>query len=518
MKLAGAPGDQAGKGEDHSRGLRERTLKGMMWVAWGGGVIAILKVAVLVILTRLLSPADFGVVGAALIIIGFSLTFSQLGLGPALVQRPVLEPRHISTAFLASTVFGLLVAGLVWLAAPLVADFFRMEQLAPVVRALALMFPIVGASTVAENLLQRELRFRLLANADVVAYGVGYGLVGGVLAFRGWGVWALVAAQLTWAALKAAIVLRYAPPRFGPRPTWGCFGELMHFGVGQSAARLSAFAADQADNLVVGRWLGPVSLGLYSRAYQLMAVPTMLLGDVLDRVLFPTMARVQDDPRRLASAYLEGTAILALVTLPVGVIAAVLAPELVAVAFGNRWEGLVAPFQVLALGMMFRTSYRMSDSLSRATGKVYRRAWRHAAYAIMVFLGAWIGHHWGVTGVAVGVLCALFVNYVLMAHLGLSVGQISWTRFVQAQVPALRLTLVVGALTLAVTGGTRHFGLPPVVGLLIGATVASGTTLLAAWGAPAIALGESGMRMRDTLHAHLLARLRPARLVPNGNR
>jgi O-antigen/teichoic acid export membrane protein len=484
----------------------------MMWVAWGGGTTAVLKLVVMVLLTRLLSPADFGVVGAALIVIGFSLTFSQLGLGPALVQRPALEPRHISTAFVASIFFGFLVAGTVWLLAPLLASFFRMEQLAPVVRTLAFMFPVVGASTVAENLIQRDLRFRLLANTDILAYGVGYGLVGGVLAFMGKGVWALVAAQLTWALLRASLLLRASPPVLHPRPSWACFRELMVFGVGQSAARIGAFLADQADNLVTGRWLGAVALGLYSRAYQLMAVPTVLLGDVLDRVLFPTMARVQDDPRRLASAYLQGTGVLALITLPAGVVAAVLAPELVAVAFGNGWLALVPPFQVLALGMMFRTSYRMSDSLSRATGKVYRRAWRQVLYAVLVFLGAWVGHYRGVTGVALGVLAALFVNYLVMANLSLSVAQISWLRFAQAQLPALRLTVLVGAITLAVAAGARHLGLPALVSLLAGAIAAGGTAVLSAWLAPTITLGEHGMRMRDTLRGHLLERLRPAAL------
>jgi O-antigen/teichoic acid export membrane protein len=484
----------------------------MMWVAWGGGTTAVLKLVVMVLLTRLLSPADFGVVGAALIVIGFSLTFSQLGLGPALVQRPALEPRHISTAFVASIFFGFLVAGTVWLLAPLLASFFRMEQLAPVVRTLAFMFPVVGASTVAENLIQRDLRFRLLANTDILAYGVGYGLVGGVLAYLGKGVWALVAAQLTWALLRASLLLRASPPVLRPRPSWVCFRELMVFGVGQSAARIGAFLADQADNLVTGRWLGAVALGLYSRAYQLMAVPTVLLGDVLDRVLFPTMARVQDDPRRLASAYLQGTGVLALITLPAGVVAAVLAPELVAVAFGNGWLALVPPFQVLALGMMFRTSYRMSDSLSRATGKVYRRAWRQVLYAVLVFLGAWVGHYRGVTGVALGVLAALFVNYLVMANLSLSVAQISWLRFAQAQLPALRLTVLVGAITLAVAAGARHLGLPALVSLLAGAIAAGGTAVLSAWLAPTITLGEHGMRMRDTLRGHLLERLRPAAL------
>jgi hypothetical protein len=158
---------------------------------------------------------------------------------------------------------------------------------------------------------------------------------------------------------------------------------------------------------------------------------------------------------------------------------------------------------------MFRTSYRMSDSLSRATGKVYRRAWRQGLYAGLVFLGAWIGQFWGVTGVAVGVLVALLINYLLMAQLSLSVGQITWLRFFQAQLPALSLTLLTAVAAFAVLAGARHVGLPPVVTLLAGAAAAGGIGLLAAWLAPALTLGPDGMRMRDTLRAQLRSRLRP---------
>jgi O-antigen/teichoic acid export membrane protein len=484
----------------------------MAWVAWGSGATGVLKVVVLVLLTRLLSPADFGVIGAALVVITLSLNFSQLGLGPALVQRPVLEPRHITTAFIASIGFGFLVAAIVWLTAPMIAQFFRMDHLTPVVRALSLIFPMVGVATVPDSLLQRELRFRFLTNRDVLAYGVGYGVVGVVLALLGWGVWSLVMAQLTQVALRTGILLGAEPPKLTCRPSWVSFQELMRYGMGQSASRVGVILANQADNLVVGRWLGAVPLGLYSRAFQLVSVPTGLLGDVLDKVLFPTMSRVQNDPRRLGSAYLQGTAFLTLVTLPVGVVAAVLAPELISVAFGTRWLGLVPPFQVLALGMMFRTCYRMSDSLSRATGKVYRRAWRHGLYAGMVFLGAVIGQQWGITGVAIGVLVALFLSYLMMAQLSLEILQVSWSRFAEIQLPALRMTLVVGAATLATTWGIRHLGLHPIVGLVGGCLAATATAVFAAWLAPTFALGEHGVRTRDTLRAYLVDRLHPARV------
>ena len=482
-----------------------------MWVAWGSGAVGLLKVVVLVVLTRLLTPADFGVVTAALVVINFSLNFSQVGLGPALVQRPVLEPRHTITAFLASGIFGLLLAAITWLAAPLVAQFFRMDHLAPVVRALAIIFIISGVATVPESLLQRDLRFRLIANRDLLAYAVGWLGVGVGLAFLGWGAWSLVVAQLTQVTIRTAILLRASPPFLKGRPTWASFVELMEYGVGQSITRMGVILASQVDNLVVGRWLGAVALGIYSRAYQLMQVPTGLVVDVLDKVLFPTMARVQDDSRRLASAYLRATAALVLVMLPVGVVAAVLAPELIAVAFGSRWEALVSPFQVLALGMMLRAGIRTSDSLLRATGRVYRRAWRQWMYAGLVFFGAWVGLRWGVTGVAAGVLGALLINYLMMAQVSLSVLQVSWTRFGQAQLPALRLTLVIALVTAATTAGVRHFGLPPLVGLVAGSAAAATTAGLMVSLAPTLALGRYGMSMRDTLRSYLLARLRPAR-------
>lgn len=509
MSLHGAPAGRAERPK--GPGLAQRAVHGMVWVAWGNTAMAVLKIAVLVLLTRLLSPTAFGLVGAALVVIGFSLNFSQLGLGPALVQRPVLEPRHVSSAFVASAVLGVLVGAVVWVLAPSIARFFRMDDLAPVVRWLSLVFPISGAAAVTDSLLQRDLRFRLLANRDIVAYGVGYGAVGVALALLGAGVWALVAAQLTQASVRSAILLWVSPPLLPARPTWRSFLELMDFGVGQSAARFGVIVANQADNLVAGRWLGAVALGLYSRAYQLMSVPTTLLGDVLDKVLFPTMARVQDDRRRLASAYLQGVAGIGLLTLPVGVVAAVLAPELVAVAFGSRWLGLVPAFQVLILGMMFRMSSRMSESLSRATGRVYRRAWRQWLYAGLVFLGALLGQRWNITGVAVGVLVALLINYLLMAQLSLSVAGISWGEFAVAQMPALRLTIVVLALTLGAVGASRALGLPALPRLILGGVAAAGTTAVVVMRAPAFALGDYGIRMRDTLLPHLLATLRPLR-------
>jgi len=475
----------------------------MFWTASSNGLNAVLKVVVLIVLARLLSPADFGILGAALIVIGFSAIFSQLGLGPALVQRRELEPRHIQTAFAASVAFGVLLAGLLWATAPAIARFFHIENSVEVLRALAWVFPVKGLSGVAECLVQRDLRFRWLATRDLLGYALGYGLVGIVLAWAGWGVWSLVIAQITQTVLNTAILLSVRPPALRPLPSWRAFVELMDFGVGFTAARIANFMANQGDNIVVGRVLGPQALGIYTRAYQLMAVPTTLFGDVLDRVLFPTMARVQDDPPRLAAAYLQAVASIALVMLPVGVVMTVLAPEVIVVLLGSRWVEVIPPFQVFAIALLFRTSYKMSDSIARATGAVYRRAWRQAIYAALVFAGAWVGSRWGVTGVSVGVLVSLVINFILMADLSLAVAHTTWRRFVEAHVPAVLTAVLAGSITWLSITVLRHSGASPLLRLLGASLITVAAIGLALWTIPRPLLGPYGIKMLSLLGSFL---------------
>src|SRR5206468_3192680 len=107
-----------------------------------------------------------------------------------------------------------------------------------------------------------------------------------------------------------------------------------------------------------------------------------------------------------------------------------------------NWEAAIGPFQILAFGMLFRTSYKMSDSLARATGAVYNRAWRQTLFALFVVFGAWLGTRWGLVGVAVGVLLANFLNYMLMAHLSLKLISMTWKDFFRVQFPSLSFALI----------------------------------------------------------------------------
>src|SRR6202043_2439363 len=149
----------------------------------------------------------------------------------------------------------------------------------------------------------------------------------------------------TQTVLKTILLLLSRPHPAWPLLDRGAWRDLLYFGGGFTAGRLSNYLAGQGESLVIGRCLGAVALGVYGRAYQLMAGPAVLFGNILDRVLFPAMVHVQDQPERLAYAYRRGIALIALVILPTSAVLVVLAREVTLVLLGPEWEGVILPLQ-----------------------------------------------------------------------------------------------------------------------------------------------------------------------------
>ncbi|WP_046867451.1 lipopolysaccharide biosynthesis protein [Microvirga massiliensis] len=493
-----------------NHGLTERAVAGVLWTSLAMGAQAVLQLVALVVMARLLSPSEFGVFSAVLVVIGFSTIFSQLGVGPALVQRPVLEERHLRVGFTLSLLFSLGLVTTVWVGAPAIARFFAIPEMIKVLRLACLVFACQGCSAVAEALAQRQLRFRWLAGVDSGAFAAGFIAVGPVLAWFGFGIWALVGAYLIQHFVRMIWLLAALAHPKRLLLEGQTIRELLYFGGGFTLARIGNYLAGQGDNLVVGRCLGPQLLGLYAHSHQLMTAPAVLVGQVLDRVLFPTMALVQLEPARLARAYRSGTAICTLVILPTSVVLAIVAPELVLVLLGPAWVGAVIPFQVLTLGMLFRASYKLSDSVARATGAVYRRAWRQAIFALAVIGGAFVGQHWGLGGVAIGVLAAITLNFVLMTELSLRLTGMSWSDFGAAHLPGIALSLTLGVLTWVLVGWLRSLQVAP-FGLLIEvAFFVSGAGLALCWTLPPLFLGQDArslLRMLFTFVPQRVQRL-----------
>jgi len=476
-------------------GLTKRSVAGVFWTGLSVGAQETMQVIALVVLARLLMPPEFGLFAATMVVVGFSSIFSGLGVGPAIVQRTELENRHLRVGFTLSVLLSLVVGGLILVGAPALASFFRLPELAPVMRVASLVFACQGLSMVAQALTQRALRFRWLAAVDSGAFAAGFVVGGPLLAWLGFGVWALIGALLIQQVLRMVLLLGGQPHPKRPQFDLQTIRELAYFGGGFTLGRIGNYLAGQADKLVVGRWLGAQTLGLYALAFQLVTAPPILVGKVLDRVLFPTMALVQLEPARLARAYRSGVAVCALFILPVSIVVMILAPEIVEVLLGAKWAGVAGPLQILAVGMLFRTSYKISDSVARATGAVYARAWRQGAYAVAIVAGSLIGQHWGASGVALGVVAAVAINFIMMAQLSLRLTGMRWSAFAAAHVPGFALAVALGATTWFLAGSLRELHVAPILLLIVVALTALATTLLLWRHLPMIFLGSDGQTL-----------------------
>ncbi len=496
---------QPGK-NDGSLMLGHRVAKGLLWSFTGAAGRTVLYMLVLVVLARLLTPEDFGILAAALIVVRISNMFSQLGVGAAIIQREELRTAHVQTGFFLSVLFGMAFAGLVWLAAPAIAAFFRIEELRAVLEVISLIFPVQALSVVADSLLQRELKFRRIAFAEMASVALGPGVTGISLALAGYGVWSLVGAQIAQTTFRTIFLVIARPHSIMPCLDQQAVYELVYFGTGQTGAHVFAYLAGQADNLVVGRWLGAAALGIYGRAHQMMISPVALFCLARDKVLFSTMSTMQSDPIRLGDAYRRGILLTAIVVLPASVVLCILTPEVVALLLGPGWSGAVLPGRILAIGIVLQSGHRLSDSVIRASGRVYHGAWRQGLYATLMVLGTWVGQHWGIGGAAMGVLAAVSIHYLVMAQFALNITRGTWSAFLTAHLPSLGLTTLVGLAAWTAAGVLRSRGLSPLV-VLPGTLAVASVPLLLTITRPEFLLGEDGARVLN----QFCSRLRPSR-------
>ena len=421
----------------HSPSLGTRTLDGLRWSSLTVVIKALLTLLVLAVLSRLLTPNDFGLLGIAWILVDLATRVGQTGIGHALIQLDELTERHLEVGFTLSVALGVTVAAALWLFAPHFGRLFDEPVVSELVRVLSVAFVIGGVSVESDHLLRRNLQFKQLMVADLLSYSVGYGLTAMVLAFWGFGAWALVWGEIMRMLIRTVTVALYSPPRLLPRLSVREVTDLISRGIGISLTQVFDFIVRTGGYFVVGRWLGATSLGYYTRADRLASLPFQYLGGNLFEVIFPAMSQRQQRVDRLCVAYLHGIEILLLAVLPVSALVFVSAPRIVAAVLGEQWDETVPILQILALAIPFQTGGVLNIAAIRASGDVYRETWRQAVHAFLVVFGAWFGSRWGLTGVAVAIVGAQIVAYLLMTQLAASLIELRPRHLLRCCRPAL---------------------------------------------------------------------------------
>ena len=416
-------------------GLTLRTLRGFKWQTLATGGSALVSLATVMILARLLTPQDFGQLAVAQAFITLAGALVQRGLGLAIVQRFALTRRHVATGLTLALASGALLAAAVWALAPWLVRLVGAPDAEPVVRALAPVVLLTGAGLVSAHRLRRHLRFRALMAADVASRVIGSAIVAVALALLEYGVWALVWGALAHRASYCVAVLACAPPRglgAGRRETV----DLVRTGAGFSALAMTDIATKQSLRLLIAGTLGAASLGLFTRARSLSRAPARL-GRLLNRVLLPAMSRRQRRLHRLRPVYLNGVELAALAALPASLLIALTAPEIVRIVLGRQWEGAVPVLSLLSLTAALQAIDAIHAPVIRALGAVHREAWRRALYLALLLAAVWTASPWGLAGVAAALAAARLVLHALLVHQALGLLGIGHRTLLRRYVPAL---------------------------------------------------------------------------------
>ena len=323
---------------------------------------------IMVILARLLTPADFGVVAMAMIAISFAQMFWDAGLSKALIQTNKIADEAAHVVFWTNLILGLIIYALVFITAPGVAVFFNSPHSGPVLRVLGLQIIIASLSTVQQALFVRELDFRRLFWIKLfTAFFPGFFSI--PLAFYGFGVWALVAGSLAGQMLNLMFLWRYSSWRPRLQYDLPLAREMLKFGLWVVAESFGAWLIVWGDNLIVGRFLGVHDLGVYRTGWMLA---TIIFGLVLNpflSVLYAAFSRLQNDLPALKENFHKVNRVLMALALPIGLGLLLIGPELASILFGSKWQGLGLVLRVIGLMLGLTWVVGINPELYRAMGR-----------------------------------------------------------------------------------------------------------------------------------------------------
>lgn len=379
--------------------LKQKAIKGVFWSViqkWGSNLISTL---VFLILARLLEAKAFGLVAMASVAVSFIQIFLDQGFAEAIVQREEVEIEHLDTAFWLSFSMSMFLAVITIFVAGVIAALFKEPQLVPILRVLSVSFLCSGLNSVQTALLQRQLRFKVLAMRTVIGNLLG-GIAGVVMALMGFGVWSLVIKQLVDSFSSVPLLWFSSKWRPGTQISLTHFQELFSFGINVTGISFLNFFNRRADDLLIGYYLGSVALGYYTVAYRLLLLVIQVVTSVISQVTLPTFSKLQAEPERIRHAFYKVTQYTSLVSFPIFFAMAILAPEFIVGVFGEKWVPSIPVMQILAFMGVLQSVQIFNGRVIVAMGKP---DWQFQIYllnAVVNVVSFLFVVKWGITAVA----------------------------------------------------------------------------------------------------------------------
>ncbi|MDA8413575.1 MAG: lipopolysaccharide biosynthesis protein [Desulfobacteraceae bacterium] len=433
----------------HELDVGSSARKGFAWTGIAQGIKSLLDFVVGIFIARILDPRDFGVVSSCMIFTSFVSIFNSFGFSTAIVQRKELDPQFVKTAQTLSVSMGGISTLTLFLCSGWIGVFYRNPEVAKVASVMSLIFIITSLNIVPNALLTRNLQFHKITLVSVLG-SICYGAIAVPMALAGYGVWSIVVGPLI-SSLIGTIFYFIAASYF---PTFGLnfryARELLNFGKFVTVSSLLNHVARNADNLVIGRYLGADLLGLYARAYNLATIPKELLVSVFGSVLFPSFSRMQHDLSWVKRVFLKSINAITLFSLPVAALFVLTTPELVHTVYGAKWSGAILPLRLLGFAGFVYSLYVPCTSLLLGLGKVRLYSVLQLLYSSALVSSVLVAYRYGISYVAGSVFVVIVVVFAAYAYDVGRVIRVSWRDYYDSMKVSLHSSLIMMACLLMV--------------------------------------------------------------------
>ncbi|MFM7104777.1 MAG: oligosaccharide flippase family protein, partial [Flavobacteriales bacterium] len=375
------------------------------------------------ILARLVSKDSFMLMGIVLGIMGFAEIFSQIGIGPALIQRKEIDQHHINSGFFSALIPGILFTIIFIALAPVIASFYRLDELTDIVRVVCTSFTISALALVPRSMMTKDLQFKNMFKAGMISIIGGNLIVGLSLAWMGFHVWAYVWALFAQNALMTMALWYYQPVKITWSWKWSATKDLIRYGTASTLFNALNYLATKLDVLVLPRFmrgnqemltsLQKADASYYERAGYAMTQPITIMGKLSDSVLFSGMSKLQDDHLRLRKMLMVSLRVISLTLVPVSVFMVFFSGDLIQIWLGSDYLYTATVLKILFWAVIFRSLSKLGDSLLRAKDSVFIGSGIKAAYVVIMSVGIYYTASLGMQQVAWAVVISTFIHFVM---------------------------------------------------------------------------------------------------------
>jgi PST family polysaccharide transporter len=453
-------------------------VRAIAWNAAAKWITQILSWAATIVVARLLTPSDYGLVGMAGIYLGLAGLIGQAGIGDAILALRDLTRRQIAELNTVALLAGVALVGVSYAMASPLAIFFSAPHLRLVVIISASTYIINALQVVPSALLQKELRFKLLSILESVRTLVQV-LVTIGLALLGFSYWSLVWGTVVGTAATTALML-FARPYSFAWPTFRGLRRELRFSGHLMASSIGWYIYSNADFLVAGRLLGASLLGDYTVAWTISSAPIEKVGNLITRVTPAFFAAVQHDMVELRRYVLRLTEVLSYVTVPASIGIALLADLIVPVVLGPKWIGVIGPLRLLGIFVAYRSLNTIPGRVLTAIGDTGFVMWTTLAAAVIMPASFFVGSRWGTNGIAAAwvvmyPVITIPVYWRMFRRIGMTASE-----YISSVLPAVNASLLMTVAVLFSRWTTSALSSPVRLSILVVVGVLTyGATLLA---------------------------------------